>query len=77
MNKEDRRWLIGEFPDFQGNVIKGATKNAYMKAELLITGTASAPDCNCGNNRWAAKIDKLYSEWLKEQNTSTPITLRK
>ena len=65
MNKEDKDWLKTVFPQYMRQVIRGVNKDAYEKAERLITGKVTMPDCSCSYTAHQNKINVIYEEWLK------------
>lgn len=66
---EEKDWLLKVFPKFMNQVIRGVNKDAYIKAETIINGRASFPNCSCSYTSYQNRINQLYSEWLKKINT--------
>jgi len=64
---EDKEWLLQVFPKFKNTVLRGVNLEAYTKAETIITGRATTPDCSCSYGSYQQKINKLYDKW-QEQN---------
>lgn len=73
MNKEDKDWLINTFPTFQGRVLKGEVKSAYLRAEMLINGwdKIKARGCGCEMGSLKAQTDIKYNNWLQFNGKET------
>ena len=65
MDEKDREWLLNIFPQYKANVLRGDNKQEYIKAEELISGKVSIPNCGCQYHSYQAKINGLHDEWLK------------
>lgn len=66
MNKKDKKWLTETFPEFKNKVLRGVNLDAYAKAEMLIVGKSSTPNCTCSYNSYKQKIDGYYDKWLSK-----------
>jgi len=66
--EEDKTWMLTTFPKFRGLVLRGVNLDAYEKAEFLMTGERTVPDCSCSYNSYQIKINALYEKWVG-QNT--------
>jgi|TARA_R100001463_G_scaffold4525_5_gene16791 hypothetical protein len=63
-------WLLNDFPKYQGKTLRSDVKDAYTKAETIISGVVTLPDCDCQYGSYQNKINKLYEQWLLSgQNT--------
>lgn len=73
MNEENRIWLTQAFPEFQGRVVKGSVKEAYLKAEMLLSGwdKIKARGCGCQMGQLKAEVDIKYNNWLQLNNNET------
>jgi len=69
MSEEDIKWLKEVFPQFQNKVLRGVNLDAYAKAELIILGKSSKPECSCSYNNYKQKVDSYYEKWEKKLNT--------
>ena len=66
MTEEDIKWLTQTFPEFKNKVLRGVNLDAYSKAEMLIMGKSSKPECSCSYNAYKQKIDGYYDKWVKQ-----------
>lgn len=64
----NKRWLLDVFPTYQGKTLRGDVKEAYLKAEKLISGRETMPDCDCQYGGYQIKIDKLYEQWVSGED---------
>tara|TARA_R110001632_G_scaffold60902_1_gene147242 strand:- start:443 stop:673 length:231 start_codon:yes stop_codon:yes gene_type:complete len=70
-NKElNMAWLLNEFPQYQVKVMRGDTKNAYLKAEMLLTNAHAIKPrgCGCQNGALKSQVDEQYRQWLLKKN---------
>lgn len=70
MSSEDLDWLVKSFPVYLGQVLRGETKQAFIRAEMLMKGTSTAPGCSCQGEAYKQKIIGYYKEWasIQKQN---------
>lgn len=68
MSSKDIKWLTEIFPEYKNKVLRGVNLDAYSKAEMLIMGKSSKPECSCSYNSYKLKIDSFHDRWVK-QNT--------
>ena len=66
MSEQDIKWLKETFPEYKKAVLRGVNLDAYAKAEMLIMGKSSKPECSCSYNAYKQKIEGYYYRWLKE-----------
>ena len=66
MDEKEKNWLKDIFPQYMAEVLRGVNIDAYKKAEQLISGRITTPDCGCQFHSYQAKVNQLYDEWLKE-----------
>tara|TARA_S200002703_G_C3782970_1_gene241314 strand:- start:251 stop:469 length:219 start_codon:yes stop_codon:yes gene_type:complete len=72
MNKQDRDWLINQFPNHRNfKSIDQDTIDAYMRAEMILHGWNKIKQrgCKCQWKGVIAGIDVIYDKWLKRQVT--------
>ena len=70
MSREDKEWLILEFPNFRPKVKKGDVFRAYLKAEMLLNGWDKIKErgCKCNIPGVVAAVDSKYDRWVKKQS---------
>ena len=66
LTKQEKEWLVDLFPLSMGRVLRGNIKQDYLKAEFLLLGTQTLPDCDCQNEGYKRKIERSYREWIKK-----------
>ena len=62
-------WLLNDFPKYKGKTLRGDVKDAYTKAETLLDGRVTLPDCSCQYGSYQNKINKLYEQWVNTEST--------
>lgn len=65
MDEQDKNWLKDIFPQYMTTVLRGTNIQEYKRAEQLISGQLTVPDCGCQFHAYQAKINQLYDEWRK------------
>lgn len=66
MTEEDKEWLRETFPQYKQAVLRGVNLDAYAKAEVIMIGKSSKPNCSCSYSSYKQKIEGYYDKWLKE-----------
>ena len=69
MDENEKQWLMDIFPQYKVTVLRGDNKQQYMKAEQLISGNVTIPECGCQYHSYQNKVNGLHDQWVKEQNT--------
>lgn len=65
MDENEKDWLKNIFPQYMAEVLRGTNIQEYKRAEQLISGQVTAPDCGCQYHSYQAKVNQLYDEWRK------------
>ena len=67
MDNEKERFLLQEFPEYQGRTIRGDVLNAYYKAEMYLKNrhAISRRSCGCQYGSMGREVDRLYQDWLQ------------
>ena len=72
MSERDKDWLIAHFKTkaYQ-RVMRGDVIHDYLYAEKILKGADKIHrrGCGCEYGSVARAVDKLYKEWLIENNT--------
>lgn len=71
MSREDKEWLLTVFPQYMNQVIRGVNKDAYVKAETIIIGRHSFPNCSCSYTSHQNRINELYKQWITKEKINT------
>jgi hypothetical protein len=65
MDNKNTEWLSNIFPQYMAHKLRGDNIKEYKKAEELITGKVTAPDCGCAYHSYQSKVNQLYNTWVK------------
>ena len=67
MVNEKERFLLEEFPEYQGRTLRGDVVNAYLKAEMHLKDRHAIQkrNCSCQYGSLGREVDRLYNEWLQ------------
>lgn len=70
MRSDYKEWLMNEFATkFMGRTLRGEVLNAYYKAEMILKGRHAIQrrSCGCQYGSMARAVDKLYNDWIDNE----------
>jgi hypothetical protein len=70
MNENNKDWLLNEFPKYRGRLLKGEVLKAYYDAERILLNLPEIKKrgCGCHYGSMAREVDRLYDQWLSNEN---------